>query len=302
MRTRFRSPLVLLPVLALTLLSGCADLEPGYESTGGSGALSVQNDGGNVIYRVRFSTTDDSSWGEDRLGSDVIAPGARRTWSVPAGSYHVKVEYQDGSALDSLEVYEVPSGGEGVCRVTGGAAPAATGHLVVENASALAIYRVRIKPTTDTDWGSDRLGSETIAVGARRAWDLAPGPYHVKIELQDGRALDSLEVYQVPSGGEVVCRVTTGPPVAAATGRLVVENGSGQAIYRVRWKLVTETDWGIDRLGSETIVDGARRAWEVPVGRYHVKVEFQDGRVLDSLEEYAVPVGGEVACSVWRQQ
>jgi hypothetical protein len=92
-------------------------------STGqGLGALVVVNESNSPIHRVRFSLTSDRSWGDDRLGSsEVLMPGATRTWSVPTGTYNVKIEFGDGTSLDSTnDTYTVTAGGSATCRVTGG--------------------------------------------------------------------------------------------------------------------------------------------------------------------------------------
>ncbi len=56
-------------------------------------------------------------WGDDQLGVETISPGSRKSWSVPAGAYNVKVEFEGGESLDSLETYDVRAGAEAVCEV-----------------------------------------------------------------------------------------------------------------------------------------------------------------------------------------
>jgi hypothetical protein len=83
-----------------------------------TGTLTVSNETQQPLYRVRFKPTTDAAWGEDRLGgSETIEPGTSRSWTVPAGTYHVKVEFGDGTALGSLEEYAVPADGGITCRV-----------------------------------------------------------------------------------------------------------------------------------------------------------------------------------------
>jgi hypothetical protein len=393
MHVRNRLVVATLPLLLVQLFTGgCASTE--YSDA--SGSLTVQNDGAETIFRVRFSTKEDPSWGEDRLGSDVIASGARRSWTVTPGDYQVKIEYQDGRALDSLEVYSVPAYGEAVCRVTGaGSASSAMGSITVTNNSVTSpIYHVRWKTSSGDAWGDDRLGSAEVITqsGGTHRFPIAAGSYYVRVELGDGRSYDFPNVFQVTAGGDCACSITDVPASSSANGsitvvnacttaaihriryklasdaswgddrlgatetisqgggrrtfsvppgaynlraefgdgrsvdanqvaqvsaggestwtlsdaapsmgRLLVVNGSGQSVYRVRFKPTTASEWGIDQLGSDTIADGARRSWDVAPGTYHVKIEFQDGQVLDSLEEYVVPAGGEAKCEVWRR-
>jgi hypothetical protein len=87
-------------------------------SSAASGSLEVQNNTATTIFKIRFSRVDDPSWGEDKLGAaEVVMPNTSRSWPVPAGAYHVKIEFEDGRALDSLEEYNVPAGGSAVCNV-----------------------------------------------------------------------------------------------------------------------------------------------------------------------------------------
>lgn len=60
---------------------------------GGSAAIVVQNNSGATICFVNFSSTSASDWGGDQLGSqETIGPGANRSWTVPAGSYDVRLQ------------------------------------------------------------------------------------------------------------------------------------------------------------------------------------------------------------------
>lgn len=179
---------------------------------------------------------------------------------------------------------------------------ASVGHgtLSVRNATNTSIYWVRFSPTTDSEWGQDRLGmGEVIGAGETYRWSVPPGDYNVKIEFSDGRKLDSLEVYTVTEGGQSTCVVSDGAGTAAAQGTLTVVNESSRSIFRVRFSLTTESNWGQDQLGSaEVISAGDRRSWSVPPGAYHVKIEFDGGASLDGLEEYLVTAGGEAICRV----
>jgi hypothetical protein len=206
-----------------------------------------------------------------------------------------------GLSVAALLVVSALSG----CVVTTGnqgSYSASVGHgtLAVRNASNTSIYWVRFSATTDQQWGEDRLGmGETISSGETHRWSVPPGDYNVKIEFSDGRKLDSLEVYTVTAGGESTCVVSDGGGTAAAQGTLTVVNESNRSVFRVRFSRTDESNWGQDQLGSaEVISAGDRRSWSVPPGAYHVKIEFDGGASLDSLEEYVVTSGGEAVCRV----
>lgn len=209
---------------------------------------------------------------------------------------------RQGLALAALLVVGALSGCVSSGGAQGGTYSASVGHgtLVVRNDSSTSIYWVRFSPTTDSQWGEDRLGmGETISAGETYRWSVPPGDYNVKVEFSDGRKLDSLEVYTVTEGGQSTCVVSDGGGTAAAQGTLTVVNESSRSIFRVRFSLTTESNWGQDQLGSaEVIASGDRRSWSVPPGAYHVKIEFDGGASLDGLEEYQVASGGEAICRV----
>lgn len=204
-----------LVVLGVALgLHGCAGADTYDDGTtygsGGTGELVVQNDSSVAIFRVRFSRTTESTWGEDRLGPlEVIGAGGRRGWAVPAGDYHVKIEFDGGHKLETLEVYRVGDGDSSLCRVSEGGGGVSTGTLTVVNQTPYSIHGVRFSLASDPRWGDDQLGVETIPAGSRRSWAVPPGAYNVKVELEGGHTLDTLETYQVRSGAEILCEVAT---------------------------------------------------------------------------------------------
>ena len=67
--------------------------DPANPSSGGSPSIVVRNNSGSTICFVNFSSTSDSSWGGDQLGSsETIGPGLSRAWNVNAGSYDVRLQ------------------------------------------------------------------------------------------------------------------------------------------------------------------------------------------------------------------
>jgi hypothetical protein len=66
----------------------------------------VANAGGRVIREVYVSAANDSGWGQDRLGRDVLQPGQRLIVSLPPGQCvnDVRVVYADGQAQERRQV------------------------------------------------------------------------------------------------------------------------------------------------------------------------------------------------------
>lgn len=67
--------------------------DPNNPSSGGAAAIVVRNNSGAPICFVNFSSSSDSDWGGDQLGSsETIGPGASRSWNVNAGTYDVRLQ------------------------------------------------------------------------------------------------------------------------------------------------------------------------------------------------------------------
>ena len=88
-----RSPLLATAAaLCLSALAACGGSDGVTAPTPSTDAtLSVSNGANVAIQSVFISGCDETTWGEDRLGpTETIAPGASRTFSVPAGCYDIR--------------------------------------------------------------------------------------------------------------------------------------------------------------------------------------------------------------------
>lgn len=86
-------------LLCGALALGACILRPGPgdpnnpSSNGGPASIVVKNNSSQAICFVNFSSSSDSNWGNDQLGSsETIGPGATRAWTVAAGSYDVRAQ------------------------------------------------------------------------------------------------------------------------------------------------------------------------------------------------------------------
>ncbi len=81
-------------------------------STGGNAPVTIYNDLGNwTIYYVYCSSSSDSNWGSDRLGSRTISPGDSFTFNVSSGdTYDIYCKDEDG---DTYSLYGIWIGNDG---------------------------------------------------------------------------------------------------------------------------------------------------------------------------------------------
>lgn len=94
---------------------GTVDVPPA-EPAPREGEIVVMNASPWAIAEVRFSRESEMSFGDNRLGSRLIAVGARVTWEVPPGRYMVQIVFQDGTHRES-PVSAVKPGKETVFRI-----------------------------------------------------------------------------------------------------------------------------------------------------------------------------------------
>jgi len=73
---------------------------PAVAGPTGNPSFNLVNRSSKTIQVVRASPSSDSSWGEDRLGNEVVAPGATFAIRLPAGecNYDIRIEYEDQAA------------------------------------------------------------------------------------------------------------------------------------------------------------------------------------------------------------
>lgn len=106
---------VLLCLLFGLLLNGCDVIEALEEveipepNTTASGQINVQNTSGETILFLYISSCSSSSWGADRLGTNVLPSGQSLSFTVSPGCYDLRAE----SLYNYAEQHSVsvPSGG-----------------------------------------------------------------------------------------------------------------------------------------------------------------------------------------------
>jgi hypothetical protein len=230
------------------------------------------------VLNVRRARAND--WGQDRLGRDVIATRSSFTLRLPSGgncSYDIRVAYDNNreeirSGVNLCETRELTF--EGPAAVAGrgqpkGAAPSTapsgtrqSSQVTILNEGTRTIEALFISSSREQSWGEDILGTARVIAGAR---------YETRVERDDQCNFDIRVVYEggreerrmrqnicerreIALGGPNARRIDGGGP---QSGRRVALNNDGRGDVREFYLTPTsDTHWGDDRLGSETMPRG----------------------------------------------
>lgn len=84
--------------LVAVVFAGCSD-SSGDDPT----RLVVRNNTTEEIWFVNFSSCSDQSWGEDRLGQDIIEVGASHTWTIAPGCWDMRAETESGAEVTRFD-------------------------------------------------------------------------------------------------------------------------------------------------------------------------------------------------------
>jgi len=160
----------------------------------------IVNNTPNAVLEVYASPSTERSWGHDRLGTEVIGPGASHIIRLPTDGnciYDVRIVYRGGTAEERRNV--------NLCNIVnyvlgGGAAPqaaqASNPSFNLVNRSGRMIERLFASPSSQQDWGPDRLGNDMVGPGQRYAVRLPAGEctYDIRIVFQGGDAQERRQI------------------------------------------------------------------------------------------------------------
>jgi P pilus assembly chaperone PapD len=286
---------------------------------GCTGTLTVDNASTLAIHFVYFSSTSDTLWGPDRLGeTEVIAPGAQRTWELPVDGYDVRVQYAGGGTSETRT--DVLAGTDSLLSCYGPDTPGpdsagqdatSQGDILVVNQAGQPIYFVHFSPSSESSWGEDQLGeSEVIQPGAERRWSVTAGRYDLKVVMADGAEVFESD-FEVPLAG--TSRTVIGPvaatpatpvapvaPVAPSVAPCTV-TVRNDTVHPVTALLLIPSDvLAFETLVSpssdEPLAPGEQHDFTVPPGSYSPKADV-GSYVLDG-DRHEFTTGGHVVLTV----
>lgn len=161
----------------------------------------IVNNTPNVVNEVFASPSSQQSWGHDRLGTEVIQPGASHILRLPVDgncNYDVRIVYQGGSAEErrNLNTCAMTDLVLGTAAPAGRQAAAANPSFNLVNQTGRVIEQVYASPSSQQSWGTDRLGNDVVQPGATYAIRLPAGEcnYDLRFVMQGGQAKEQRNV------------------------------------------------------------------------------------------------------------
>lgn len=176
----------------------------------GDPSFNLVNRSSRVIYEAYASPTTDNTWGQDRLGQNVVPAGRSFVVRLPQGQclYDVRVVYdQQGGPSEerrninlcnirdlAFDGSRAQQGGpqqgapQQQARPPQGG-PTGNPSFNLVNQGQRPVMQVFASLTTDNNWGPDRLGADTVAPGAVFPVRLPEGPcmYDIRFVYDGGQ-------------------------------------------------------------------------------------------------------------------
>lgn len=198
-----RSPFLRRGLVALALLLGGLTAAPA-RAQNADPSFNVVNRAGRTIQELYVSSAQENAWGQDLLGRNVLQNGRSFPVRLPTGQCvnDIRVVYEGGQseerrALDTCPLNEVVFGqgaqaSPGAGKGGGAAAPGQTGNpsFNLVNRTRKTIQVLRASPSSESNWGDDRLGDAVVAPGGTFAVRLPVGEctYDIRVEYDDRAA------------------------------------------------------------------------------------------------------------------
>ena len=156
----------------------------------------VVNRTSDVVQELYASPATQQNWGQDRLGSDIIQPGASYIVRLPADGncvYDIRFVYQHGRSeekrnLNTCNLTDVvlSPGGSQAAPPAGQRNPSFN----LLNQSGRVIEQFYASPSSQQGWGPDRLGNDVVQPGGRFPVSLPAGDcqYDLRVVWRGGDA------------------------------------------------------------------------------------------------------------------
>ena len=171
------------------------------------------------------------------------------------------------------------------------------------NRSNRTIYEAYASPSSDSNWGQDRLGQNVVPAGRNFVVRLPQGEciYDVRVvyDRQGGPAEERRNINlcnltelvfdgRPQQGGQQQQQQQQQPRQGQAQGprgnpSFNLVNQGQQTVMEVYASLATDQNWGPDRLGADTVAPGAVYPVRLPEGdcMYDIRFVYQSGQAQE---------------------
>lgn len=180
-------------LLAALLLASAAGgaLAPSALAQSNDPSFRIVNNTPNTVNEVYASPSSQRNWGHDRLGTSIIQPGASHIVRLPADGqciYDIRIVYQNNTAeerrnLNTCALTDVVLGGGGAQDAQrppqrqgqGQRSDQGNPSFNLVNQTGRVIEEFYASPSSQSNWGPDRLGDSVVQAGATFAIRLPQG-------------------------------------------------------------------------------------------------------------------------------
>jgi hypothetical protein len=206
-------------------------------------SLTVVNASRRPVYQLRVSPTDIEQWGEDRLGKEIIPPGASFRVSLGRGAncrFDVQVTYDDvsseeRSAVDVCRVHVITFDGS---TATPPPDPfSALRTVSFANQTGRTIQQVFISPESSDQWGDNLAPPTGIPSGTIGSVTYRGGCVADLRLVYDNRAAEErrgLDICAMPAmlirAGWLTATKIEPPPASMPPGRITLRNRTGRTV------------------------------------------------------------------------
>jgi tRNA A-37 threonylcarbamoyl transferase component Bud32 len=147
------------------------------------------------------------------------------------------------------------------------------GSFLLVNNSNVTICYFYISPDTSSEWGSDWLGSDTVAAGSSyTVYNVPANVYDLKAEDCSHNIIESIDALDVPTYNSWT---VTGTGISGTGGNIAVTlyNNASSTVCYVRYKPAGDASWAGDLLGSSTLSSGSSFVAYLNSGYYDLQAE-----------------------------
>ena len=168
---------------------------PAWAQGGGNPSFNLVNRGSQPIEELYATPTGYDRWGQDRLGRNDVLSGQTFPVRLPADgncSYDIRVVYADRKSeerrrvdLCAVQQMAFPAGGGDRAQ-----APADDPSFRLVNRGRAEVQSLYVSPSSEQNWGEDRLGDDTVSGGGTRVIRMPPGQciYDVRAVFANGQS------------------------------------------------------------------------------------------------------------------